>query len=154
MKTILSLLVLALLFTACDWNRVFEENTKFADNNWEQKNKVLFKVNIKDTISAHNLYINVRNAGFYPFSNIFLFMTTTLPNGKIAKDTIECVLANPDGSWKGSGLGDIWDNQILFKKRFLFPLSGEYQFEFEQAMRVNPLPGIMDMGIRIEKVKK
>jgi gliding motility-associated lipoprotein GldH len=50
----------------------------------------------------------------------------------------------------GDGLGDIWDNRILLKDQVKFPQAGEYRFELYQAMRINPLPGIMDAGIRIE----
>jgi gliding motility-associated lipoprotein GldH len=50
-------------------------------------------------------------------------------------------------------MGDIWDNRILFKRNFLFPESGTWHFELQQAMRVSPLPQIMDVGMRIEKSK-
>ncbi|MBK8414603.1 MAG: gliding motility lipoprotein GldH [Bacteroidetes bacterium] len=67
---------------------------------------------------------------------------------------MECILASPEGRWLGEGLGDIWDNRILFKENVQFTQPGEYRFELNQAMRINPLPGIMDAGIRIEKVDK
>ena len=110
-----------------------------------------FNVTIDDSISKHNMHLNVRHAGFYQYRNLFLFIKTELPNGNSQIDTAECILATPQGKWLGDGLGDIWDNQILFKKGFKFPLKGVYHFELTQAMRVNPLPGIMDAGIRIEK---
>ena len=62
-------------------------------------------------------------------------------------------MSAPDGRWLGDGLGDIFDNRILFKEGVKFPQAGEYRFELFQAMRINPLPGIMDAGIRIEKDK-
>ncbi len=140
-----------LLFSACDASRVFEENQQVKDNNWAVDDAKVFLANIDDTSAAHNVYINIRNAAHYPFSNIFLFLNTTFPGGQIDRDTLEIMLAGPDGKWLGEGLGDIWDNRILFKKNVSFPQKGEYRFEFTQAMRVDPLPGIMDVGIRIEK---
>lgn len=138
---------------SCDPSRIFEQNKKLDNNNWDQSNTLVFLANISDTVSRHNVYINVRNAGFYNFSNLFLFINTRFPNGQLERDTVECILASPDGKWLGDGLGDIWDNRILFKKDVRFPLKGEYSFELIQAMRINPLPGIMDAGIRIEKAK-
>ena len=41
--------------------------------------------------------------------------------------------------------------RVLFKKGVTFRQPGEYRFELIQAMRIDPLPGIMDAGIRIEK---
>ena len=97
------------------------------------------------------MYLNIRNAGFYGFSNLFLFVNTIIPGGETLRDTVEITLAAPDGKWLGEGLGDIYDNRYLFRKDFKFPKTGEYRIELIQAMRVNPLPGIMDAGIRIEK---
>lgn len=145
--------VTGLLFfiVSCDPSRVYEENKKIPDYNWEIKSPLEFDINIKDTINPHNIYLNIRHAGYYGFSNIYLFIDSWLPDGSFSHDTAEIILATPDGKWKGDGLGDIWDNQILFKKSVIFPISGTYRFKLTQAMRVNPLQGIMDAGIRIEK---
>lgn len=151
-------LLLAVLFSiiisSCDPSRVFDENKKIDKSIWSQDDPLVFLVNITDTISAHNVYLNVRNAGVYPFSNLFLFINTRFPQGQIDRDTVEVTLASPDGKWLGDGLGDIYDNRIMFHPNVRFPQKGEYRFEIFQAMRVNPLPGIMDAGIRIEKVLK
>ena len=149
--SIIASLVMLFCFASCDPKRVFEENKKLSANNWDQNSPLIFLVNIADTAHRYNVYINVRNAGFYGFSNLFLFVNTRLPQGEMERDTAECILASSDGRWLGEGLGDIWDNRILFKKNVHFPQPGEYRFELIQAMRINPLPGIMDAGIRIEK---
>lgn len=141
-------------FISCDKNRVFEENKEIPDHVWNVNNKLTFEANITDTISNHNFYINIRNADSYPYSNLFLFVTTKFPNGQLARDTVECTLADATGRWLGDGLGDLWDNKILFKRGARFPLSGKYQFEFEQAMRVENLPLIVDAGLRIEKAQQ
>jgi gliding motility-associated lipoprotein GldH len=70
----------------------------------------------------------------------------------IDRDTVEIMLATPEGKWMGKGLGDLWDNQILFKRNVTFPEPGEYKFEITHAMRANPLTGILDGGMRIETV--
>ena len=150
----IALFFFAIVFlNACDRNVVFEKNVELPENRWEQKNAVKFTVEIHDTINPHNLYINLRNAAGYQFSNIFLFFTTTAPSGKMERDTIELTLADANGKWLGDGMGDIWDNRELFKKNFKFPQSGTYTFQLEQAMRIDPLPQIMDAGIRIERLE-
>jgi gliding motility-associated lipoprotein GldH len=139
---------------SCDRNVLFEKNIELPENRWEQKNAIKFTVNVEDTINPHNLYINLRNASGYQFSNIFLFFTTTAPSGKMERDTLELMLADASGKWLGDGAGDIWDNRQLFKRNFRFPEAGTYTFQLEQAMRIDPLPQIMDAGIRIEKSEK
>ncbi len=151
-KISFTLLALALALSACDKNRIFDKNTEIPDMAWDKNNILKFDVDITDTVSPDNIYINVRNASQYQFSNLFLFFMTQLPDGRASRDTVELTLADEKG-WLGDGAGDIWDNRILFKKNFRFPMSGKYTFELEQAMRLNPLPLIIDAGIRIEKAK-
>lgn len=150
-KNHILLFLCALFLTACDSNLVFEKNVKLPENRWELKNVINLEADIQDTITPHNLYINLRNAGGYQFSNIFMFFTTKSPSGKIERDTVEVTLADPTGKWLGDGMGDIWDNRVMFRDNFRFPEKGIYHFSIEQAMRIDPLPQVMDVGIRIEK---
>jgi gliding motility-associated lipoprotein GldH len=149
--TICILFVLLLGFTACDSKRVYEQNIDIPEYIWNKDNPVYFDVEIKDTVSLHNVYINIRNASGYAYSNLYLFLDTKYPNNSMSRDTIECILADPSGNWLGDGSGDIWDNQILFKKNVRFKQIGTYKFRYEQAMRMPKLPMIMDVGLRIEK---
>ncbi len=140
------------LFSQCDKNRVYEENKEIPDAVWTRDHKITFPVEIKDSITPHNIYVNIRNSGSYPYRNIYLFITTS-SKGIIVKDTLECLLADEKGKWYGDGLGDLWDHQISFKKNIRFPHTGTYIFEFEQAMRSENLPMIVDVGLRVEKVR-
>ena len=146
------LIFLAVLLIQCDKNRVFEENKEIPDGVWNRDYKVSFQVYIKDSITPHNIYVNIRNSGSYPYRNIYLFITTT-SKGIVVKDTLECLLADEKGKWFGDGLGDLWDHQVSFKKNIRFPHSGIYNFEFEQAMRSENLPMIVDVGLRVEKAR-
>ncbi|MBX7181228.1 MAG: gliding motility lipoprotein GldH [Bacteroidia bacterium] len=139
------------LLGSCRNPAMFDENQEIEGSQWKIAQKPKFSVVIEDTLQNTDVYLNLRNSSCYPYNNIFLFVNTTFPNGKQAKDTLECILANEKGQWLGDGLGDIWDNRILFKKNVRFPQKGTYTFEIEQAMRVDPLPCILDVGWRLEK---
>jgi gliding motility-associated lipoprotein GldH len=145
--------LLSCMFIACNKNIVYSEYKKLPEEGWKTENKLKFEVDIKDNNALNNIFLNVRHADSYPYSNLFVFLTTTYPNGKTSIDTLECVLANKKGEWQGDGAGDIWDNKIPLKKNLRFPQVGKYTFSFEQGMRVNPLPLIMDFGLTIEKAK-
>ena len=145
--------LIILFFSSCDSNRVFDENFSFENANWDRYKTVSFKIEILDTISQNQFFINIRNTTDYKYSNLYLFITTQLPDGNISKDTIECILADINGKWLGNGLGSLKENNILLKNDLVFPEKGTYIFEFEQAMRVEILQGIADIGIRIEKLK-
>lgn len=136
---------------SCDRKRVFEAYKTLDDNGWNKDSVVIFDVALSDTIKNHNLYVNIRNKGTYPYSNLWLFLSVGSPDGKMVTDTVEFSLAEASGRWKGSGIGDLHDNQILYKSSVYFPHKGNYTFHIKQGMRDNVLPGIRDIGIRIEK---
>ena len=149
-KKVVLLFLSVILLTSCDKSRVFEKNIKIPNYEWDMNNVLRFEVPITDTVRAYNMYLNMRQASGYSFSNLYLFFSVHSPDGKQERDTVEIKLADETGKWLGDGLGDIWDNKVLFKRNFHLPLAGTYIFEMEQAMRVNPLSYIMDAGIRIE----
>lgn len=138
---------------ACDPASVIDENQRIEQAKWDKKNNYKFYVSIEDTAASYNFYVNIRNTTDYSFSNIFFFVSTQFPDKKIAVDTIECQLANKEGKWLGKGLGKIKDSRILIRKEMRFPLKGLYIFEIKQAMRVDVLQGIVDIGIRVERQK-
>ncbi len=112
---------------------------------------LVFDVPVSDTINKYNIYITVRNADSYDFNNLYLFIDINSPMKIKERDTMECILADANGKWLGEGLGDIWDNKILFKKNVKFQKPGVYEFALNQAMRVDSLSMIMDAGLSIEK---
>jgi gliding motility-associated lipoprotein GldH len=153
-KPVATILVIAsLMFTGCNKNVVYTKYITFENNEWYAKNKAVFEVDMSDNQSLHNISLMIRHADSYPYSNVFLFVTSKYPDGKVMKDTMEIILANSKGEWQGSGAGDIFDFKIPIKKNVKFPLTGKYTFEFEQGMRTDPLPLIMDFGFEIEKVQ-
>ena len=151
-KALFCLLVATVFaFGSCSGPRFYEENLEIENGSWAAHNKVSFSVVIDDTAAWYNFYINLRNDVTYPYSNLFLFLKTTFPDGRKARDTIECVLAGYDGRWLGSGMGSVRFNRFLFQQGVRFGKPGTYTFDMEQAMRVDPLTGIRDVGLRIEK---
>lgn len=146
-----SCLLFLLLFTACNKNIVYTKYHTFQNNEWFVKDKAVFDIDITDTKSLNNISLMVRHADSYPFSNLFLFVKTKYPDGKILSDTMEIVLASQKGEWQGSGAGDIFDLKVPIKKNVRFVLPGKYEFTFEHGMRPDPLPLIMDLGFEIEK---
>ena len=70
-------------------------------------------------------------------------------------------MAAPDGSWLGTGFGDVKENKLWYKKNVRFTEPGEYEVRIKQAMRKNGevdgidnLKGITDVGFRIENSAK
>ena len=149
-KTI-SLVIMALL-TACN-SAYFDKRYVIDEAKWEMSDKAVFDVSIDDTASTYLFGIEIRHLENYRYSNLFMFMRTEMPDGNVTRDTIECVLAMPDGRWLGKHSGSMCDAKILLNDKLKFPSTGNYRFILEQAMRDTTLKGISDVGIIIDKIE-
>ena len=141
---------MALVMASCN-NDSFDKRIVIPEAKWQQENRVAFDININDTISPYEFGIGLRHLENYRYSNLFIFLHTTMPNGNHTCDTIECTLATPEGRWIGKNTGSMRDLAIPLNENLLFPLSGTYHFEIEQAMREPELKGISDIGLYIVK---
>lgn len=152
MRAVVPAFFILFVFSSCDPLRVYEENKAIDGGSWNVNDKKVFEFVMDDTISPHNLFINVRHRGDYPYSNLYLFLRTERPDGKNSVDTVECILQDNEGRWLGKGIGDLYDNRLFFRSGARFPVKGKYVFTFEQAMRREELPHIADVGLRVEKM--
>ena len=149
--TVVFAVISAFVMSSCSNRMMYDESVVIPEAKWDNKNIPYFDVNVEDTVSIYSFALNVRHIENYRYSNLYIFLHTTFPNGNVTHDTIECTLAYPDGSWVGKGSGSMRSGKILLNPNLRFPISGVYHFEMEQAMRDEVLKGIADIGISIEK---
>jgi gliding motility-associated lipoprotein GldH len=150
MKDVFKGIIFLMVLVACDANRVFEEYKPLEQDGWDKDSVARFDVEVGGTAQKYNLYINIRNKGNYPYSNIWLFVDIKAPDGILLTDTVEYILAERSGKWLGSGIGDLFDNQFIYRRSVLFEKAGTYQFVIRQGMRAQKLEGIHDVGLRVE----
>lgn len=117
---------------------------------WSSDDGLLFHWDVQDTLFRHDLLLDVRHGQSYPYSNLYVFLTYRFPNGKSRLDTVECTLADEQGDWRGSGFGDLVDQRFLLQSGIQFPLRGRYGLEVRHGMRHDPIPGLANMGVRLE----
>jgi len=143
------------LLAGCGGNVVFQEDAMVPGGTWNRSWKPQFTFDVNDTLAERNIFLDLRHTGDYPFSNIYLFTTLDGPAGRLYTDTVECVLADPQGRWYGKGAGFIFSDRVkahvLYRMNNRFPRAGRYTLTLEQAMRTDDLPGIIDAGISVEK---
>jgi gliding motility-associated lipoprotein GldH len=145
--------ILFMVLSSCDRNVLYEKNERIPDASWNKNQILEFHVEVTDTINPHHISINVRNMNNYHMSNLFLFVSITSPDELFNRDTVLYYLAEPSGKWVGKGFGNVWSNRYRYKSNIRFPVSGTYRFEIEQAMRIDNLEGISDIGLRVEIVE-
>ncbi len=146
-----------ILFSSCMRSDVYEKNVALPSNKWEESNKPSFTFDISDTLANYTMSLTMRHTDAYPYSNIWLNVTTTPPDEKTGSSVkIEVPLAQPDGKWLGRGMNEIWEHRMPLSRNgeaIHFKKKGVYTIQLEQIMRVNPLPEVMSVGVRLEKNK-
>ena len=140
----------ALLFS-CDPRTVFDNYSAIEPTGWNKDSVKVFQVPVKDSTVHHNIYINLRNRTSYSYNNIWLFIGISSPAGETIQDTVQFLLADPSGRWSGKGFGGVKDNRFLYRSNVYFPHAGTYLFSVRHGMRQELLPGISDIGFRVEK---
>ena len=150
-----------LLFTfylsSCNQINVFEKDTTIPNHEWLYSNVPSFQFNVTDTVSKYHVYVVLRHTDAYRYNNIWLNIGFQTPTDSLRKAQYEFTLGNDINGWEGTGMDDIWEVRKLITngplEYFTFKIPGEYKFTIAQQMRENPLPNIMNAGIRVEKVK-
>ncbi|MFZ4930577.1 gliding motility lipoprotein GldH [Chryseobacterium sp. Mn2064] len=152
MRNILGLFSL-ILFFSCNSSSGGEVTMNSVDNKWNKKSEQKFNLEIADPQNPKNIIFVVRNNNNYPYSNIrFIVNFTNLQNKKKETDTLNYILAKPNGEWLGTGFGDTKETLFQYKLNYIFPQKGKYEISLLQAMRNDNLPGIEDIGVKIETV--
>lgn len=140
-----------LLICSCNSNIIYTASESMPDKTWILQNAPAFNVPVNDTVNSNNIFFTIRTGSSYPFRNIYLFVTTTSPDGRKLTDTLQYNLADEKGNWFGKGFGDIHELDLKYKTNVYFPVKGNYLFSIRHGMRVEDLEGVYDFGIRIEK---
>lgn len=122
-------------------------------NHWKKNDIKTFNFDVKDAQNQKNLMFVVRNNNEYPYSNLRLIASIENNKKNISTDTLNFVLAKPNGEWIGTGFGDTKEIVFQYKLNYKFPQNGNYSVKVVQAMRRNVLPGIEDIGIKIQNLK-
>jgi gliding motility-associated lipoprotein GldH len=153
MRKILGLFSL-ILFFSCNSSSTEEVIMNSVNNKWNKKSEQKFNLEVPDPQNPKNIIFVVRNNNEYPYSNIrFIVKFTDLQTKKKQTDTLNYVLAKPNGEWLGTGFGDTKETLFQYRLNYRFPAKGKYEIGLTQAMRNDILPGIEDIGIKIETAK-
>ncbi len=142
-------LALTILLHACNPSDLYHDTRKIPNARWYSNYKTTFEVHLSDSLKPVDVYLDIRNYDDYPYANLYLFLDTEFPDGRKFRDTLECMLATPEGKWLGRKNGGVRESRFLIKRNVILPRSGKYQFTFEQGMREAQLQGISEIGLKI-----
>lgn len=154
-RIILFILIGAVFLTGCLPSPVYQKQDSIPKNSWQYSYQPSFKFEITDTASLYNIYFLIRHTEAYPYSNVWLWIHTKAPGDTVFRKTrIEVPLAEHSGKWLGRGMGEIWEQRMPITQEgdtAILRKKGTWEIKLEQNMRINPLPEILQVGLRVEK---
>ncbi len=155
MRYLLLLSVFAWSLSACDPQRVFEKNYDLKEAKWYADSTLNFRFEIADTAQRYHLYYNIRNSLAYPYYNLYVVYSIEDAEGQSIDEQMHNITLMHDktGEPFGSGLGDIYEHQLIALPEYHFKKKGTYTVKLKHYMRQNPLPHLLTIGLRIEQVK-
>ena len=143
---------LFMFLLACQNNKTQHHYHSFENEKWNTDSIVIFNFDNADTTSSFDAHLKIRHSVDYQFQNLFLFSEINEQ-----KDTLEIILSEKSGKWRGKGFGDIKELDILISKEIRFNKTNKNSFSFEMAMRHNSLEkiteleGVVALGVSLHR---
>lgn len=154
LKKFLLILLLPVFLNSCIKINLFEKQAAIPSQQWYYSYVPNFTFHIDDTSSLYNVYIILRHTDLYNYNNIWLRVGSTAPGDSMHFQNLNLVLASDSKGWDGTGMDDIFEvRKNISAGPLSFKRPGDYTFSIAQIMRENPLKYILDVGVRVEKVK-
>ena len=155
MKQFIFIAFISLSLVGCFKSDVFESTTPFRGEKWSYDRSPSFSFDISDTSSLYNIFLIVRHTDAYKYNNIWLKVGVLQPGDSLRTSKLDVTLGSDATGWEGTGMDDIYEyRKALTPRPIPFKKAGKYTFTVSQIMRESPIEHILNVGIRVEKVKQ
>ena len=136
---------------ACDKQTVYHAFQSIPQEGWKRQDTLLFNVAVPDSQTYYKLIVEIRNRSTYPYQNINLSVCYDSPElKKLQTDTLTAVLADKEGIWKGDGWGGLYQSAFP-AGNIKIGKPGDYLFKVAYTLPDSLLPGINDVGIKLQR---
>lgn len=143
-------LLVLFLMTACDDNRVYDYFVHTSKNGWEKTDHIDFPVPAITAKGNYDIVLQLRTDHTFPFKNIVLISDCkVLPADKVVSDTLTCRLTDNQGNKLGPGI-NLFQYSFPINK-MLLNKGDSLHISVHHDMKREMLPGIVDVGIKIQK---
>ena len=137
------------LLQSCGDGAYYDQVHNFDDKSWSKIDTAIFKVEVDDSVTNHDFILSLRTTTEYLYSDLWVYIMVTAPDGTTSKVAQKFPLARPDGSWIGRVSGTLVESRLRFDSK-PFPINGKYVFKITNATQEEAIPYVMDIGLRIE----
>jgi len=153
-RTFIFILCITCILAGCLPAPYYQKEVFIPQNEWTYSFKPSFTFDITDTTTGYQPFFVIRHTQAYPYCNLWLWVYIKTPGDSTEKkERMNVVLADATGKWLGRGMGEIYEQRlpIKFDDSIRFNRAGTYKITFDQIMRINPIPEVLNVGLRMEK---
>jgi gliding motility-associated lipoprotein GldH len=148
------LVIIAIIFLSIGCNKiaVYEKITTLPQHSWKANEPLQFDIEITDTNSYYQLYYVLRHTNDYPFNNLFVQTKFTTPGDTAKMIQEEIVLTDGNKTWLGQRFNNVIEQRLASNSVLVKPTKpGLFTVQLTNIMRLNPLPNLMQVGVRVQK---
>jgi gliding motility-associated lipoprotein GldH len=151
LKKLVYIIIISSLFVACNKINVYEKRVTIPNHTWDKSFVPTFTFNNNAADKTNYLFAIVRHTNNYPYNNIYVKLTIkNAKDSSITKEiNIPLTKSNANKEWANKGMDDIYE--IKYPLAPFAGDAGKYTFTLENIMRDNPLPEILNIGLRLER---
>lgn len=150
MNRIIVLILILLCLGACvPGHNDFSEVKDIAPSGWRYSDVVTFNPTHEDSISEGDMYLLIRHNSTYPYSNLWLEVEYTDYKDSTYRDTINIIIADKYGRWKG--YGNATDFQLTDTIAKSIKHRSGATVRVRHIMRVDTLIGVDMVGLGLKE---
>ncbi len=155
-NTFILILMLSIGILACKDTCVSNTNLSIPSYGWTYKDSLQYNFEIKDTSKLYNLYLDINHTSAYPLQNLYTYIKTAYPNGKVYQQQLNMDLAAKSGQWNGEKewFSDKYNLRIVLQEGSFFNQVGQYKLSLQQYLRQDSILGLNSITFCIEDAQR
>lgn len=143
---------LLMMLTGCENSVVYSRFGNTPMSGWDKTEPVTFDIDSLDAEGDYQMTLMLRISDKYPFRNLQLVVRQqNFPSGVEEVDTVECAVTDEHGNLLGRGVSYYQYEHPV--KTLHYHASDSMHIEIHHIMKREILPGIADVGVRVEREK-
>lgn len=143
-----TLWVLFLVLAGCGPKVIFEGDVDI-NHPLSFQDTIDFQFEVKDTISACDIILNIDHQSSYNYQNAYFKLITVFPNGEVAEDLTSFDLRKSNGLTNGKCNDDECSVPFLIQDDTYFKSEGFYTLKLIQHNRIDSISGLNRIKLKI-----
>ncbi|MCB0664643.1 MAG: gliding motility lipoprotein GldH [Saprospiraceae bacterium] len=151
LKIILSGLLFLILLESCSDQHFYSEREDIENGSWNYQDTLSYAVDIRDTVDRYDIGLKLQHSKEYGFENLYIKILTHFPDGRNLSQTLSLDFADHTGRWYGDCRGDVCTLVAILQNNAMFDQLGLHRFQIVQYMRTDPVQGIDQIDLFLDK---